>query len=279
MPRATRRVDRPVPRAAGPRRRLLPGGAAAVAGAHARAAALPAVVPRRVRPPGAGRSTAGVARRTRAGPHQRRVSRPSAPPRAVAVVAAGGAAGAVLRWLLGEVVAGRRRLPVDHVRDQRRRLVRARAAARAARSYAGASSWRSPSGPGCSAGSPRCPTYAEQGRGLLADGRTGPRRGVPARHAGRLPGRRRPGAPAVDAGGPAGVRRRGGQRVTVLLVALGGGVGAALRFLVAHHLDARVPWGTLAGERGSGRSCSASAAASPSTGTRWRWSASASAAG
>jgi fluoride exporter len=33
--------------------------------------------------------------------------------------------------------------------------------------------------------------------------------------------------------------------VTLLLVALGGAVGAASRFLVAHHLDARVPWGTL----------------------------------
>ncbi len=34
--------------------------------------------------------------------------------------------------------------------------------------------------------------------------------------------------------------------MTGLLVALGAGVGAALRFLTAHHLDARVPWGTLA---------------------------------
>jgi CrcB protein len=33
--------------------------------------------------------------------------------------------------------------------------------------------------------------------------------------------------------------------VTVLLVALGGAAGAALRFLTAHHLDGRVPWGTL----------------------------------
>jgi CrcB protein len=34
--------------------------------------------------------------------------------------------------------------------------------------------------------------------------------------------------------------------VTAVLVALGAGAGAALRFLTAHHLDARVPWGTLA---------------------------------
>ncbi len=33
--------------------------------------------------------------------------------------------------------------------------------------------------------------------------------------------------------------------MTLLLVALGGAIGAALRFLVAHHLDSRVPWGTL----------------------------------
>ena len=36
--------------------------------------------------------------------------------------------------------------------------------------------------------------------------------------------------------------------MTVLLVALGGAVGAGLRFLTAHnldHLDARVHWGTL----------------------------------
>jgi CrcB protein len=33
--------------------------------------------------------------------------------------------------------------------------------------------------------------------------------------------------------------------VTPLLVALGTGLGAALRFAAAHHFDARVPWGTL----------------------------------
>jgi fluoride exporter len=33
--------------------------------------------------------------------------------------------------------------------------------------------------------------------------------------------------------------------MTPVLVALGGGVGAALRFLVAHRLDRRMPWGTL----------------------------------
>ena len=33
--------------------------------------------------------------------------------------------------------------------------------------------------------------------------------------------------------------------MTLLLVALGGAVGAAVRFVVAHHLDSRVPWGTL----------------------------------
>jgi fluoride exporter len=33
--------------------------------------------------------------------------------------------------------------------------------------------------------------------------------------------------------------------MTPVLVALGAGVGVALRFLGAHHLDARVPWGTL----------------------------------
>jgi CrcB protein len=33
--------------------------------------------------------------------------------------------------------------------------------------------------------------------------------------------------------------------VTPLLVALGAALGAAARFWVAHHLDARTPWGTL----------------------------------
>jgi fluoride exporter len=34
--------------------------------------------------------------------------------------------------------------------------------------------------------------------------------------------------------------------VTVLLVALGAAVGAPLRYLVTHLLDARLPWGTVA---------------------------------
>jgi CrcB protein len=33
--------------------------------------------------------------------------------------------------------------------------------------------------------------------------------------------------------------------MTALLVVVGGGIGAALRFLAAHHLDGRMPWGTL----------------------------------
>ena len=31
----------------------------------------------------------------------------------------------------------------------------------------------------------------------------------------------------------------------LLLVALGGAVGAPLRFVAAHHLDRALPWGTL----------------------------------
>ncbi len=34
--------------------------------------------------------------------------------------------------------------------------------------------------------------------------------------------------------------------MTPLLVAAGAALGAALRFWVAHHLDDRTPWGTLA---------------------------------
>ena len=34
--------------------------------------------------------------------------------------------------------------------------------------------------------------------------------------------------------------------MTPLLVAAGAGLGALLRFWVAHHLDRRTPWGTLA---------------------------------
>ena len=33
--------------------------------------------------------------------------------------------------------------------------------------------------------------------------------------------------------------------MTVLYVALGAAVGAPLRFLTAHHLDGRLPWGTM----------------------------------
>ncbi|MEZ5098077.1 MAG: CrcB family protein [Nocardioides sp.] len=33
--------------------------------------------------------------------------------------------------------------------------------------------------------------------------------------------------------------------MTLLLVALGAAVGAPLRFLAGHHLDGRLPWGTL----------------------------------
>ena len=33
--------------------------------------------------------------------------------------------------------------------------------------------------------------------------------------------------------------------MTPLLVAIGAAIGATLRFWVAHHLDARTPWGTL----------------------------------
>lgn len=33
--------------------------------------------------------------------------------------------------------------------------------------------------------------------------------------------------------------------MTALLVALGGAAGSSLRYLLGHHLDARLPWGTL----------------------------------
>ena len=133
--------------------------------------ALPAVVPRRVRAPGARRSTAGVARRTRAGPHQRRVSRPSAPPRAVAVVAAGGAGGAVLRWLLGELAPDGSGFPWTTFGINVVGSFLLAAAARARGRPPARRCWRSPSGPGVLGGFTTLSTYAEQGRGLLADGR------------------------------------------------------------------------------------------------------------
>ena len=67
--------------------------------------------------------------------------------------------------------------------------------------------------------------------------------------------------------------------MTLLLVALGGAVGAALRFLVAHHLDARVPWGTLLVNVVGSFLLGLWSGLRPRGDTRWPCSASASAAG
>jgi fluoride exporter len=98
------------------------------------------------------------------------VSRPSATPLAVAVVAAGGAGGAVLRWFLGEVfpdgvgfpwttlginVVGSFVLACMPAFDLVRRRVLVALAL----------------GPGVLGGFTTLSTYADQSRGLLADGR------------------------------------------------------------------------------------------------------------
>ena len=86
--RERRRGDRrPLHRAARPRRRLLPRGAAAVAGPHPRAARVPALVPRGVRAPRGRRAAPGLARRHAGGP----VDGLSRPLRAVFTRSRGGA--------------------------------------------------------------------------------------------------------------------------------------------------------------------------------------------
>ena len=154
-----------------------------------------------------------MARRTRAGPHQRRVSRPSAPPIAVAVVAAGGAAGRRPALAAGRRRARRLRLSLDHVRDQRGRLVRCSRLLPALAVVRRRALLALALGPGVLGGFTTLSAYAEQGRGLLADGRT-------ALAAAYLLGTLAACLVAVAlATGcrrrrAAGLRRRGGQRVT-----------------------------------------------------------------
>ena len=87
------------------------------------------------------------------------------------------------------------RLPVDHVRDQRGRLVRCSRPCPRWPPYDAAARWPCALGPGVLGGFTTLSTYSEQGRDLLADGQPLARRGVRPGHPRGLPGRGERGAP------------------------------------------------------------------------------------
>ena len=116
---------------------------------------------------------AGCARVAAENQSSRVVTGGSPPPRLLAAVAAGGALGALARWALTEAFpADAGRVPVVDLRDQRRRLLRAGAAARPSPSYAAAGRSRSALGPGVLGGFTTLSAYSEQSRALLAAGHT-----------------------------------------------------------------------------------------------------------
>ena len=100
------------------------------------------------------------------------------------------------------------------------------------------------SAPGCWAGSPPCRPRRSR-RSSCSTGRHRPRPGLLPRHAVRFPAGGAARGPADHRAAAAGLRARGGRRVTGLLVALGAAVGAPLRYLAGHWLDRRLHWGTL----------------------------------
>ena len=172
------------------------------------------------------------------------MTRPRPGLRLLSAVAVGGAVGGVLRWWLGDLMPGGDGFPwttfaINVTGSLALALLPALAAVRRRPVLAVGL------GPGLLGGYTTLSTYADQGRALLADGRAGLAAAyllgtlaaclVAVTLAGRWTSRRR----------PAGVRSRGGQRVTPLLVALGAAVGAVTRFWVGHHLDGRTPWGNL----------------------------------
>ena len=117
------------------------------------------------------------------------------------MVAAGGAGGAVLRWVLGELV--RRTGPASRGPRSAINVVGSFVLATlpgARRRPPTRAAWRSRSGPGVLGGFTTLSTYAEQGRGLLADGRTALAAAYLFGTLARLPRRRAP--------WPIGCRRR-----------------------------------------------------------------------
>ena len=159
-------------------------------------------------------------------------------------VAAGGALGGTLRWWLGDLVPDGEGFPCTTF------AINVTGSLALAALPALAAVRRRPLltvglGPGVLGGYTTLSTYAEQGRALLADGRAGLAAAYLVGTLAACPGRGLARRPPDLAVGAAGVRRRGRQRVTPLLVAAGAGLGALLRFWVAHHLDGRTPWGTL----------------------------------
>ena len=197
-----------------------------------------------------GRGAAGVAGRTRVEAADQRLVT------ALRLTAAGlggggrrrrGGRAALAGWTSWS--AGRPGLPVGHVR-------RSTSSARsllallpgAARSYAGAATWRSPSGPGCSAGSPRSRRTPSRGAACWPTAGPGPRGGVP--RSARSPPAWSPSpwlAPALDRAAQRAFADEERRRVTALLVALGAAVGAAAALRRSRTGSTRrVPWGTLA---------------------------------
>ena len=250
MPPRPPRQTVQVHRAARPRRRLLPAERLLALARTARAASLPELVPQRVR---AVRPTASA---PLPGPSTRRASpRAGVPARPICCSGGGsaGRSGAVLRWWLGEVASARRRLPLDHVRDQRRRLRRPGLPARPAPVARTRRRWRPRSGPACSAASRPCRrTPSRRGRSL-ADGDTLLAGGLRRRHAGRLPGRGRRGRAVSRLRSP----RRGRAVTAAALVALGAAVGAAAALLArASGSTPRAALGHAGWSTSSARRCS-----------------------
>ena len=159
-------------RAARARRRLLPPGAVADPGPHARPGRLPDLDVRRVRAPGARRDADALAAaepRRETAP-ERLVTRPAAV--TLVAVAIGGAAGGTLRWWLGDVVPDGHGFPwttfaINVTGALALALLPAVAAVRTRPVLTAGL------GPGLLGGYTTLSTYAEQGRALLADGRAG----------------------------------------------------------------------------------------------------------
>ena len=244
--RAERRRLRALHRAPRPRRRLLPrrsgccpwparpSSVASRPGSSASSCA---------RPSGADRRAGGAPGAAEPAP-ERLVTRP-APRRCCSRWRSAARSAALLRWWLGDLVPDGDGFPWTTFAINVAGSLRARAAAGLRSCVRRRPALAAGLGPGVLGGYTTLSTYAEQGRALLADGRAGLAAAyllgtlaaclLAVALAGRLS------TPLAQRG----VRGRGGQRVTPLLVALGAAVGAALRFWVGHHLDGRLPWGTL----------------------------------
>ena len=173
------------------------------------------LVPRRVRPPGAGRGAAALAGPTASETATHQSSRDRRAPRrgCCSAVAVGGRSAPLLRWWLGELRA--RTAPASRGRRSRstssaRSLLGLLPALAVVRRTAGR--WPLALGPGLLGGFTTLSAYAEQGRALLADGRRrSSRRPTSAGTPGRLPGRGAAGSSGLS-GRPRELAAEGGRR-------------------------------------------------------------------